>query len=99
MASGKRDDFWEVYNKQGVRVDEQRGNTLLRERCERWIDFALGACFDNDQFVPQRTRRSLSLIDVGLGNWVARVYQETDHCHLRNKLVEQFDLLCREFTK
>ena len=91
--------FGGVYPKQGVGVDEQRGNLSLRESGKGRIDFASGACVDDDQFVPQRIRRCLSIFGGGLGRWIARVSEETDHGRLGHKLVKQFDVLYREVAK
>ena len=73
VASRKRQDFRRIDGIQGVGVDEQRRNLVLRECCKRRIDVACGAGGDDDQCVPQRLRRCLRIADGGLVRWIVTV--------------------------
>src|SRR5262249_53991922 len=56
-------------------------------------------CLDDDQFVPQRLGRRLSVPCGVLVRRVPGVTEKADLCRRWHELVEQFDLFCRELAE
>ena len=55
VAGCKGDDLCALVGEKGIGIDEQRRNPLLDKCCERRVQFAFGAGFDDNQFLA-RTR-------------------------------------------
>ena len=99
MPRGQRHELTAPAHKERIGGNEQRGDALLDETCERRIELALGPDLHQMGRLPERARRLLRSRAVGLGVRVVRIEQQADLGRRRHHGAQQFHTLGRQHVK
>src|SRR5437667_5841524 len=79
--------------KEGIYVDEECAEPLLSHGGEGGLKLVLAGRSEHLNAAPERLRRRLEILGIGIGIWIVRIDEERERVCIRHGLAQDFEAL------
>jgi hypothetical protein len=98
MAGRQSRELFRPHSEEGTLAHEDRTNALLLKGCEGRLEIAIGAGIHNNDLQAKHACCRLQVSNHGLGSWIRRVRENAKQGSIRHHVMEQLQLLRRQFA-